>query len=210
MEPFVPAVLLFAGDAARQFQSRHRGQGPRFGEQNFSGRAVGRHHAAQRAHFANVQHERARIHIPKNRNVVPHQIVLRGFARTPVGSDRGKFPDDERLDVRERRLLIIDIRSHVSDVGISQADNLARVTRIGENFLISGEAGIENDFAAAPGDRSRRAAHEKCARLRAQEFPSVLLLPTVDPLWRLRSLRKTFHPFVIPSGARNLPCFSSA
>jgi hypothetical protein len=60
--------------------------------------------------------------------------------------------------VRVRRLLIIDIRSDVSNVGIGQADDLARVTRIGEDFLISGEAGIENDFAAAPGDRSPRAA----------------------------------------------------
>ena len=38
---------------------------------------------------------------------------------------------------------------------ISQTDNLARVTRIGENFLVSGEASIENDFAAAPGNRTR-------------------------------------------------------
>ncbi len=60
--------------------------------------------------------------------------------------------------MRERRLLVIDIRSDVPDVGIGQADNLARVTRIGEDFLISGEARVENDFAAAPGDRSRGAA----------------------------------------------------
>jgi hypothetical protein len=89
---------------------------------------------------------------------VPHQIVLRGFAGTPVGSDRGKFLDDERLDVRNGGFLIIGVGPDVSNVWISQADNLARVTRIGENFLISGEAGIENDFAAAPGDRSRCAA----------------------------------------------------
>jgi hypothetical protein len=57
--------------------------------------------------------------------------------------------------MRVRRLLVIDIRPDVSNVRISQADNLARVTRIGENFLVSGEAGVENDFAAAPGDRSR-------------------------------------------------------
>jgi hypothetical protein len=43
-------------------------------------------------------------------------------------------------------------------VGISQADNLSRVTRISKNFLISGEAGIKNDFAAAPGVCSGRAA----------------------------------------------------
>ena len=56
-----------------------------------------------------------------------------------------------------RRLLVIDVRSDVSNVRIGQADNLARITWIGENFLISGEAGVENDFAAAPGDRSRGA-----------------------------------------------------
>jgi hypothetical protein len=40
---------------------------------------------------------------------------------------------------------------------IGQADDLAGITRIGENFLVTGEAGVENDFAAAPGDRSRSA-----------------------------------------------------
>jgi hypothetical protein len=34
-------------------------------------------------------------------------------------------------------------------VGIRQADNLAGIAGIGENFLVTGEAGIENDFAAA-------------------------------------------------------------
>jgi len=37
-------------------------------------------------------------------------------------------------------------------VWIGQADNLARVTGVGENFLVTGEAGIENDFAAAARD----------------------------------------------------------
>jgi hypothetical protein len=35
---------------------------------------------------------------------------------------------------------------------------LSGVAGIGENFLISGEAGIENNFAAAARDRARRAA----------------------------------------------------
>ena len=41
---------------------------------------------------------------------------------------------------------------------ISQADDLPGVAGIGENFLVSGEAGIKNDFAAAARDRARRAA----------------------------------------------------
>jgi hypothetical protein len=34
-------------------------------------------------------------------------------------------------------------------MGIRQTDNLAGIAGIGENFLITGEAGIKNDFAAA-------------------------------------------------------------
>jgi len=41
---------------------------------------------------------------------------------------------------------------------IREADNLARIAWVGENFLVSGEAGIENDFATAARNRSRGAA----------------------------------------------------
>jgi hypothetical protein len=43
-------------------------------------------------------------------------------------------------------------------VGISEADNLAGVAGVGENFLVPGEAGIENDFAATARNRAGRAA----------------------------------------------------
>jgi hypothetical protein len=55
-------------------------------------------------------------------------------------------------------LLIIGVGSDISNVGIRQADDLPGVTRIGKNFLISREAGIKNDFAAASRNRSRGAA----------------------------------------------------
>jgi hypothetical protein len=43
-------------------------------------------------------------------------------------------------------------------VRISEADNLAGIAGVGEDFLIAGEAGIENDFAAAARARARGAA----------------------------------------------------
>jgi hypothetical protein len=43
-------------------------------------------------------------------------------------------------------------------VRIGEADNLTGVAGIGENFLVTGEAGIKNDFAAAARDRAGRAA----------------------------------------------------
>jgi hypothetical protein len=43
-------------------------------------------------------------------------------------------------------------------VRIGETDNLPGVTGIGENFLVPGEAGIKNDFAAAARNRAGRAA----------------------------------------------------
>jgi len=56
------------------------------------------------------------------------------------------------------RLFILEVRADISNVRVRQADNLPGITGVGEYFLISGEAGIENDFAAAARDRAGRAA----------------------------------------------------
>jgi hypothetical protein len=53
-----------------------------------------------------------------------------------------------------RSFLVIRIRANISDMGIGETDNLSSVTWIGENFLISGEAGIENSFSTAAGFRT--------------------------------------------------------
>jgi hypothetical protein len=43
-------------------------------------------------------------------------------------------------------------------VRIGETDNLPGVTGVGENFLVTGEASIKNDFAAPARDRAGRAA----------------------------------------------------
>jgi len=43
-------------------------------------------------------------------------------------------------------------------VRIGKANDLARITWVGENFLITGKAGVENDFAAAARDGAGSAA----------------------------------------------------
>jgi len=50
------------------------------------------------------------------------------------------------------------IGAHIPDVRIGEAHDLPGIAGIGENFLISGEAGVKNDFAAVAGFRARRAA----------------------------------------------------
>jgi hypothetical protein len=57
-----------------------------------------------------------------------------------------------------RGFLVVEVGAHVSDVWISQADDLPGITGVGENFLVTGKAGIENDFAASARNRAGRAS----------------------------------------------------
>jgi hypothetical protein len=84
--------------------------------------------------------------------------LLGGFVRPPVGSQHGKFPDDERFDPRLCGFLVVEIRAYISDMGIREADDLPGVAGIGENFLVAGQAGVENDFTAAARASARRAS----------------------------------------------------
>jgi hypothetical protein len=59
-------------------------------------------------------------------------------------------------------------------VRISEADGLSRVTRIGEYFLISGDAGVENDFAAPARNRAGRAAVKDAPVFQRENRGSVL------------------------------------
>ena len=70
-------------------------------------------------------------------------------------------------------------------MGIGEADDLPGVTGVGENFLVSGEAGIENDFAAAARDRARRAAVKNAPVFQRENRGSVL----------------NFRQWLLPSGS---------
>jgi hypothetical protein len=80
------------------------------------------------------------------------EIELRAFRGTPVGSDLRKFADDECFNVGARGFFVVEIRTNIADMGISEANDLSGVAGVRENFLVTGEAGIENDFAAATRD----------------------------------------------------------
>src|SRR5713101_2103243 len=146
---FIPAVRLRAGDAAGEFLPGHAWQLLGFENQLFSGRSIRRYDAAQRADVANVAHQRTGINVPDHGDLVTVQIQLRGLRRSPVGRDLRKFPDDKRFDVRPRGFLIFEVRADISDVRVGQTDDLPGIAGVGEYFLITGQAGIENDFAAA-------------------------------------------------------------
>jgi len=143
---------------AGEFLAGHSRQLLGFEDQLFGRSAVGGDDAAERTNVANVPNEGARIDIPNDWNLVAIQIQLGGFSGAPVRGNLRKFAHDKRFDVRPRGFLVVEVSANVADVRIREADDLPCIAWIGENFLISGEAGIENDFAAAARDGAGSAA----------------------------------------------------
>jgi hypothetical protein len=86
------------------------------------------------------------------------EIALRGFRGPPTRSQGREFAHYERFDVRTGGFLVVGIGSDVADVRIGERNDLAGIAWIGEYFLIAGEAGVENDFAAAARSCAGRAA----------------------------------------------------
>jgi len=88
------------------------------------------------------------------------KICLRGLFGAPARRQAGKLTHDERFNIRTRSFFIVLIRANISDVRVGEADNLSGIAWIGENFLISGEAGIENSFPAPASFCPRGAPNE--------------------------------------------------
>lgn len=72
-----------------------------------------------------------------------------------------------------RGFFVVEIRANIADVGISEANDLSGVTGVGENFLVTGEASIENDFSAAARDSAGRAAVKYAPVLEREDGGSV-------------------------------------
>jgi hypothetical protein len=76
--------------------------------------------------------------------------------------------------VRPRGFFVVKIGADISDVWICETNDLSGVAGICENFLITGEAGIENDFAAAAGDGARGTAVKYAPVFQSESGRSVL------------------------------------
>jgi len=86
------------------------------------------------------------------------EVELGRLGRTPIRRKLGEFTNDQRLNIGTGGFFIVEIGADIANVGIGQANNLTRITGISENFLITGKAGIENDFAATARDSAGSAA----------------------------------------------------
>ena len=74
---------------------------------------------------------------------------------------------------------------------VSQANNLPGITWVGENFLVTGETGIENDFTTAASDGAASAAVKYAPVFEREDCRSMLYFCQ----WSLRPASLFFTRF---------------
>ncbi len=75
------------------------------------------------------------------------QIGVERLLQAPAAGQTRQITHNQACRMHIRRLVVHRIDAGVADMRISQGDDLARVGRIGEDFLVTGDRGIEHHFA---------------------------------------------------------------
>jgi hypothetical protein len=85
------------------------------------------------------------------------EVVPQATCCSKVAHDGRGVPYDESFDLRTGRFDVVSVDPVVSDVWISESDDLAPIGGVGQNLLISCQTGVENDFAgSSTGSANRR------------------------------------------------------
>ena len=79
-------------------------------------------------------------------DLVPFQKIDQGFLFSPVGREGCQFFDDEPFHPRPVRFYILGITAIIPDQGIGHGHDLAVIGRVGEDFLVAGHGGVEDDL----------------------------------------------------------------
>ena len=65
---------------------------------------------------------------------------------------------DEAFGVHARRFDVLAVDARVADVRVRERDELPAVRRVGEDLLVPGDGGVEDDLAHGAGTRADGAA----------------------------------------------------
>ena len=94
--------------------------------------------------------ERPRVHRTQAGNVRATQHVFQRSVRALMEGAAAVVADDHAGRMHTGGLVLLEVDSVVADVGSSEDDDLPRITRIGEDFLVAGHSRVEDDLSA-PG-----------------------------------------------------------
>ena len=131
--------------------------------------------SAHGAVLAQVADKRARINVGNDGNAVVREESGNFFFRAPIAGQFGKLTHHQTFRVRPRGLTIEQVRPVVPNVRVGKDYDLARIRRVGEDFLVAGKRSIENDLAKTFAGGAKTAPPERFFRpLRRESRPFTL------------------------------------
>src|SRR5712691_7250761 len=134
-----------------------------------------------------VTRERARVDPLDADDAVAAQVVVEARAGAEVRRDGRRLFDDEAVHPRLPRLDVLLVDAVVADERVRHRDDLPSVRRIGEDLLVAGHRGVEDDLAGRLAARAEGLARERAAVAQDED--------------RARHGRTAFPPTIVSHGA---------
>ena len=133
-----------------------------------------------------MAYQLARVNARDYRYSVTGEEVIGGFLRAPIAGDRRKVAHSQTLDEGPHRLAIAAVSAVVPDLRIRENHDLTGVGRIREDFLVSGDRGVEDDLARPFPRRTKCEALEDRSVLQGEDrFLQIRSPPVlIPPGWR--------------------------
>ena len=119
--------------------------------------------AVLRAVLAQDARELARVDVGDAEDVRLAQVFATGPGACASSTTPRQVADHEARGEHASRFGVLGVDADVADVRIGQRHDLARIRRIGEDFLVAGHRRVEHDFAARMADRADRATAKQRA-----------------------------------------------
>src|SRR5579864_2838639 len=96
-----------------------------------------------------MPHQSTGIDISEDRNFELLKILLSDLLRAPVRAHLRELAHDQPLNIGIGGLVVFRIGAVISDFRSGQNNNLSGIGRVGENFLVTSDGSIKNDFPVA-------------------------------------------------------------
>ena len=148
-----PLVGFPARHDLGQVQPRHRRCRPRGGKRALF--AIRRHGFARdeaavlRAFFPQYSRELASIDVGDRDHIIAREVTPEILFPAPVAGHARKIADDQSGSENAARFDIFPVDAGVADMRIRERDHLAGIRRIGQDFLVASDRGVEHDFPDA-------------------------------------------------------------
>ena len=111
----------------------------------------------------------ARVDVRDRHGAFALQVLRQGHRAAKARLENRQVLDDQAGRVNLARLDVFGVDPVVADVRIRQRDDLPAVARVGENFLVAGQRGVEHHFAGGLAGGTDRCAFENGAVCECEE-----------------------------------------